>query len=112
MPNETGGHSVIDIREDDFADLFQLNKTGAILPKSGPQKDRAMFNITRLLRLDIPKYVEYRKRCFDYVVACENLIGDKNEQSQEALKILVTECAERYLFFKAFNVQLSSGLEA
>lgn len=113
LPFEKDGFSVIDIRVDDFSDLFEIKESGEILPKEGSQKEKAIFNIVKLLRLDIPQYVSYRKDCLEYKTACEDLllVKHKDKLCQGALKVLVKSCAERYLFYKAFNIPLSSSLE-
>lgn len=111
LRTDASGHNVIDIREDDFGELFELRHNGTLLARNGAQKDRAKFNLIRLLRHDTPKYVNYRKKCLEYADACECLIGDPSNASQNALNILVEECAERYLFFQAFNVPISDKLK-
>jgi uncharacterized protein (TIGR02646 family) len=109
LSKEKHGYGVIDIREEDFSDLYELKEDGLLCLKPGPQKDRAKFNI-KLLRFDIPSFIERRRNCLKYVAACEDLIGVNNIKAQRALNTLVAECAERYLFLKAFNVQVSDHL--
>jgi len=111
LHKDNSGHSVIDIREDDFSELFEISENGEILPKDGPQRARAVFNIAKLLRLDLPKYAEIRKRCLSYASACDGLIASNTPKSKAALDILVAECAERYLFYEAFDSPLSDALK-
>lgn len=111
LRKDNSGHSVIDIREDDFSELFEINENGEILPKHDPQRARAVFNIVKLLRLDLPTYANYRKKCLSYASACDQLIASNTSESKAALDILVAECAERYLFYKAFNLPLSRALK-
>jgi hypothetical protein len=108
-PTENRGFSVIDIREEDFASLYFINKQGEITPKQGIGKERAKFNAT-LLRLDIPSSNESRKNIMDYVEACEDLVGEESQSSKNALKTFVRLCAEQYLFIRAFDISISSEL--
>lgn len=45
LSRDTSGHRVIDIREEDFSDLFELKESGEVLPKDGDKKN-AQFLIS------------------------------------------------------------------
>lgn len=108
---ESRGFHVIDIRIEDFAELFEINRNGELREKTGSGgEERVKFNIVDLLRLNTLSYKKMRARCFEYVDSCECLLNSSSKESQAALKLLVTECAERYLFYKAFNITLSDAL--
>jgi hypothetical protein len=110
MRSNTDGHSVIDIRKDDFSELYTLRENGELLLNNGKEKERAKFNIV-LLRFDTPKIKNRRKRCLEYISGAESLIGVTGKGVEEALKILVGECAKRYLFIQAFDIAVSDDLK-
>jgi hypothetical protein len=112
LPRENRGFTVIDIRAEDFAEIFTLNPDGELSAKPGAQSERVKFNIVDLLRLNIKSYKKMRRRCLEYVETCENLLllDNSNDEIKKVLEVIVRECAERYIFFKAFDVPLSEAL--
>jgi len=109
---ENHGFSVIDIRNENFSDLFMLKENGELGAKAGSQRDRVKFNIISLFRLNIKSYKNRRLDCLDYVKCTEGLLAatDESEQAKKYLKILVKLCAERYSFLKAFDIILTDAL--
>lgn len=110
LRKNNSGHSVIDIREEDFGQLFRLKDDGELLPRDGEHKEQVKFNIIELLRLDIPSFKKRRKKYFDYISACETLIGAKDAKAEWALQKILPLCAEIYLFIKAFDIPISKEL--
>lgn len=114
LPRENRGFSVIDIRIEDFAGIFEICPDGSLRAKNGSEQERVEFNITALLRLNTKSRNERRVRCLDYLYTCEGLLNlnDTNEEIDKAINVLVRECAERRLFYKAFDIPLSEALLA
>jgi len=113
LPRESRGFSVIDIRAENFAELFEVNPSdGELRARVGSHRERAKFNIVVLLRLNATSYKKMRARCLEYVASCEDLLRLKNadHKIKKARSILVRECAERYPFYKAFDIALSEDL--
>lgn len=112
LPREDRNFSVIDIRMEDFADLFEISPDGELKAKRGKQRERVKFNIVDLLRLNTKSYKIMRARCLEYVDMCEGLLDldHPNEEINKALNGIVRECAERYPFYKAFDIPLSDTL--
>lgn len=117
LPRDRTGHLVLDVRVDDFADLFAIAPDGAISPKSGPQADRAAWNAS-LLCLDLCSPA--RREFLDLLKACEGaLVAHREARSPEDgakfegfLTTLLPQLAARKLFFDVYGLQISDDLRA
>lgn len=107
--NDTHGFNVLDIRVDNFAGLFKITADGQLLPKTGPEYERAIWNVL-LLKLDVSFVNEKRAECLRFLNACEGLISKKGKDAEQYLNMLIPFCAQRYLFFRAFDIPVSPEL--
>jgi hypothetical protein len=115
--DDTTGFSVIDVRVDDFALLFEVTTDGHIRPRPGPNKDRASWNIA-LLKLDFMD--DARKSNIKLLRACERAMegamDDNNAElrarCEQILLDLIPELAQRALFFKVFDIRVTPRLAA
>jgi len=112
ISKENRGFSVIDIREEDFSDLFELEIDGELKAKHNSNRERVKFNIVDLLRLNAPSHKKMRARCIKYVNACEAILskGSIEKEDEQPLNVLIELCAERHLFYRAFDITLSDVL--
>lgn len=116
-PRDTSGHLVIDVRVDDFANMFAIAADGVISAKTGPQADRAAWNAA-LLCLD--RCDTARREFLDLLNACESaLVAYREAQSpDEAAKFegflttLLPQLAARKLFFDVYGLPISAELRA
>lgn len=107
--HDVHGFPVLDVRADDFAEMFDLTMEGELLPKSGPQYERAIWN-TLLLKLDMPFVVKKRAECMRILKACEGLVSSER-QADEFLKLLIPLCAAQSLLFRIFDIPVSEVLQ-
>lgn len=118
LPKDRTGHLVLDVRTDNFGELFALDaSSGQLRVKPGPTAARAAWNAVTLLNLDLDYLNQYRGRLLEKLLLCEKLIirlgkqPKKEEPETEAcLHILTKELAEQWLFFFAFYIDVSPQL--
>ena len=89
------GFSVLDVRRDDFTDLYEITQDGRLQPKPGQHYERAIWNVL-LLKLDIKFVADKRAECLRILHACEGLIEDEFFEGQVTL----------ILKMPAYNVQI------
>ncbi len=112
--NEARGFFVIDVRADDLAELYSLDETsGQLRAKPGAQQDQAAWNAF-LLGLDQDDLVQIRSGLLEKLALCEDLIDitDEDEMAKAVFRVLMRDCAEHYLLFEAFDMEVSSRLRA
>jgi hypothetical protein len=104
LPADTTGFSVIDVRADDFARLFEVAADGQIRARPGPDKRRANWNIV-LLKLDLVN--KERQFNLNLLEACERALHTEMEKQ---LELLLPELTRRALFFQAFGIHVTPAL--
>lgn len=118
--DDISGYSVADVRVDDFASMFCVDAaTGKIGARSGPQRDRAAWNIT-LLKLDLPYREKDRRDLCDAVVTSEKLItaieggatGKDRAAMQAALQILLRQIEQRFRFLEVHGIRLPAAVQS
>lgn len=113
LPDDTTGFSIIDVRVDDFAKLFEVNAQGGIRARPGPDEKRAAWNIP-ILKLDCVD--QDRKFNMDLLDVCERALRACEARTAAApdmekqLAVLVPELARRALFFVVFGIAVSPRL--
>ena len=113
LRNTTPCHRVIDIRRDDFSQIFSLRKCGELTPQPGEYYEIAIFNISYLLRLNTPERKRIRAKKLDLLSTTEEYllkIPDMHIENTNVLSILVDECARTFLFYQAFDLKISEKL--
>jgi hypothetical protein len=108
---------VIDVREDNFGELFEVDhKTGAVGP-APIARARAAWSIS-FLKLDLPFREEARREICEAVDVCEDLLAVLRETddekhrkaTQNAVSRLIDYLAKHELFFIAHDIPLSQNL--
>ena len=113
LPLDTTGFAVIDVRADDFAELYRVDAAGIISAADGPHKARAEWNVA-LLGLDV-RY-EARQRCLRILAAaercCLSIARDDatSGAAEEILVLLLPEVVATALFFKVYGIPFSPEL--
>lgn len=113
------GYLVLDVREDDFSDLYEISRDGEIHPRAGEGHGRASWNIS-LLKLDLKKYEKSRALNLDFFQQAEEilrLLSDPDHERSHAafagvLAPLVQYLARHRAFFLAFDLVMSPELQA
>ena len=105
------GFSVLDVRRDDFTDLYEITQDGRLQPKPGQHYERAIWNVL-LLKLDIKFVADKRAECLRILHACEGLIGKGGDKSEDLLKVLVPLCAKQGLLLHVFGISVSAALQS
>jgi uncharacterized protein (TIGR02646 family) len=117
---DRSGHHLLDVRRDDFALLFEISADGGIRARSGPEEERANWNIA-LLKLDIKSCVQARAQLQDLKESCEDALNllaggpdPKTRASVERMfrKTLLPELARRALFLRVFEIPVSASLQS
>lgn len=119
LPEDTSGHSVVDVRVDDFAELFHIGQDGKISAKPGPSKARAEWNIV-LLNLQRDIYDTMRCENLDTLSVAEKTLKELARGTPVDQSVLLQELLEKqvmYLgrwlpFFDALGIPLSPELRA
>ena len=117
LPRDKSGYLVIDVRNDDFAQMFGIREDGQIYPKPGKTFDRAAWNIA-LLKLDLPLVTQARKENLELLVACERAVEALNNSKRAsvhsavraALKKLLPQLIRQMLMFEVFEIPVSKRL--
>lgn len=103
---------VINVRNDDLGNLFQIENDGRIVPRRGKHFAKAKANIL-LLKLDRPGLENFRREYLDMRQALLELsaeIGKNTKTSAEAkakFKRLLPHVADRALFFHIFDFEFN-----
>jgi hypothetical protein len=117
LPHDRTGFFVLDVRNENFAELFKLDSSGELKPREGMHAKRAAWNIV-LLKLDIDFLVSRRQRILEKLSLCEQLLLNRGRTIEEQAKIerlidvLVRDLGEQFLLLHAFNVEISPALHA
>jgi len=115
LPHDRTGFSVLDVRHENFAELFELASSGELKPLQGPHSKRTAWNIV-LLKLDIDFLVGRRKRILEIHNLCEQLLISRGRTIEEQAKIervlavLIRDLAEQFLLLRALDVSVSPAL--
>ena len=119
LPRDTTGYSVVDIRSEDFAALFEVASDGRISARAGASKDRAEWNIA-LLNLQRAVYDTVRKENLEVLAVAEKTFaalasgstGQKTALLDELLASQISYLAKTLPFFDAFGIAISPDLRA
>lgn len=117
LPKDTSGHLVIDVRADDFAQLFEISAEGKIRARPGPFQQRAAWNIV-VLNLRREVYDKIRKENLDDLATAERIVkvldsgagGDKRAVLEEFLAGMVIRIARGRPFFDALGIAITPAL--
>lgn len=120
LPRDASGFSVVDIRADDFAELFVVRENGAIRARPGVHAERASWNIV-LLNLAREAYDTVREENLETLSTAERVIRRLNTARgnpkklgalREILDTHVRDLARTLLFFDAFGIPMSPELRS
>ena len=115
LPHDRTGFAVIDVRQENPADLLAIGQDGSIDPRPvNGSTARASWLIV-LLKLRRFGRRRRRKELLDLALACELLLQERrrgNHHAQHALNRLMPQLARRLRFFETFDLSLSVGLRA
>jgi hypothetical protein len=112
LPLDRTGFTVIDVRREDFAQMFVLESDGSLtLHPRAAHRERVAWNVA-LLRLDL--YMAERARLLEKLRLVEDLraLPELSELESESLDILERDLAERLPMMRAFDLPRSPGLRA
>lgn len=115
LPIHAHGYSVIDIRAENFSELFEIQNNGAIYPNSTTtQRERVKFNILTLLKLNGKSTKKRRIESQEILSVCKQLIasGERDVETKYLIDFFVKLCAKNYLFYKAFDISISETLQS
>jgi hypothetical protein len=116
LPRETQGFLVLDVRCDDFGQLFEIRANGSLLVRSDLdplEVQRAIWNVARLLELDL--YDEERARLLEKLGLAEQLRaldGEITILERQTLTILERDLAEWLPMLRVFDVPITTDLRA
>jgi hypothetical protein len=106
------GFLILDTRVEDLADLFELKETGEIFAKAGGNQERAAWNAL-VFKLDLDVSVKTRQRLLEKLSVCEKLLVRKRDEDlEECLGMLLKDCSESYLLFKALDIKMTEDLRS
>lgn len=115
LSQDTTGFRVLDVRDDDLSEWFEVLPSGELRARGGPTQARAVWNAATLLRLDL--YDQERKRLLHKLTVTERLLEaldtgakQRTERDGAVLDVLIGELAERLVFFDAFGLTISDAL--
>ena len=119
LPADRTEHLVIDVRRDDFEELFELDSQGTVRPRGGLQEDRAIWNIA-LLSLDRQDCNRVRASTLEVLRLAERVstvletggAGHLEGDLRDVLETYVLALAENLPFLRAFGLELSPRLRA
>lgn len=115
--DHVAGYQVIDVRCEDFADMFSVDESGEIRGREGSkEQDRANWNIG-LLGLD--RRASARRDTMRMLRACERGVAALDDPNRVGLRDVVEpmlndllpQLRQRALFFRVFGLRMSSALE-
>lgn len=112
-PHDTTGYRVLDIREDDFAEMMALRDDGQLEPR-GTDRDRAAWNIA-LLKLDLRD--DERAKLLRLAEAAElALEPGRDEETAKKLEMLLAKLTPdlvgRALLLEVLAIPMSAELRA
>jgi uncharacterized protein (TIGR02646 family) len=111
------GHHVIDVRRDDFEQLFAVHADGKIDARPGPEEDRVRWNIA-LLKLDLGSVVRERGNTWRLLEGCRLALEciktartqDERRRCELLLQQLLPEAAQRFSFFEVYGLPVPADL--
>lgn len=108
---------VVDVRNDDFADMYSLDAvSGELRAKAGSQQARAAWSVF-LLDLNDAWFSQTRKRLLEKLGLCSELLvlraaGGLDDVGIHSLDVLLRDCAEQYLLPWTFGIAMSDAVRA
>lgn len=117
LPDDATGHLVIDIRADDFADLFEIDSDGTISGSANGHRARANWNIT-LLKLNRDGCNKARRELLELLAAAEDAVealaansaGPQAAALRRLIEAVIPDLTDHLLTLETYGINVSDAL--